>query len=124
MRYIPIIALLALAACSGGDPEIHTTSVDVDDTQVPALFAAINALGGNRMDVASLVQMSESVPLDQEQEQRLTLQYDGASREIQVHIWREYAGWVHVYVSSDSQALVDAVTAEMARFRRAAKEGG
>jgi len=38
--------------------------------------------------------------------------------EMQYHVWREQTDWVHVYASSTSQDLVNAVEISIKQFER------
>ena len=118
MRNIVFIALLALAACSPpGEPEVFTSSVDVDETAVSAALAALNAV--TAVDVGGLLTLTESTPMDDEQQQRFAVTFNGEETEILYHVWREQEDWVHLYFSSESEDLIAAIEAATTPLARA-----
>ena len=119
MRKTVFIALFLLAACtSPGEPEVFTSSVDVDATSVRAVLEAVDQISA--IDVDGLVELTESTPMDDEQQQRFAASFNGDDTEILYHVWREQEDWVHLYVSSESQGLVAALESAMAPFARTA----
>lgn len=122
MRTVTGLAVILLAACAPGEPETYTTSADVDDASIPAMLAAIDGLTDNDLPVDELLAMTTSVPMDQEKQQRVAVMFRGEETDMLVHIWREQVDWVHVYASSTSQDLVNAVEAGMKPFERAAAD--
>ena len=123
MRKILIPLLLLAAACAPAEKEVLTTSVDVDETKVAALFAAIDELTGNALDVASLERLAADTPMDDERQERYLVTYNDDDEEILVHVWREQADWVHVYFSSTSKALIGAIEAVSADYARGSGDG-
>ncbi len=119
MRIIVGLLVVLLAACSPSEPEAYTTSADVDDQRVLAMLTAIDGLADNRLPVDDLLELTDSTPLDQEQQLRVPVSFRGAETEILYHVWREQEDWVHVYASSSNKALVDAVEAQFSAFQRA-----
>jgi hypothetical protein len=108
MRKFFILALSLLAACSSpSDPEVFTSSVDVDGTSVSAALAALNQI--TKVDVDALLELTESTPMDDEKQQRFAVLFDGEETEILYHVWREQEDWVHLYISSESEDLIAAV---------------
>ena len=118
MRMVTGVAAVFLVACSSNEPETHTTSADVDDVSMPALFAAIDGLTDNALPVEDLLAMTASTPMDDEKQQRVAVVYHGEETDMLVHIWREQIDWVHVYASSTSEDLVQAVEGGMKSFER------
>lgn len=121
MRSSMIFAALLIAACAPGEPEIHTTSVNVDEARVEALMQAIDGLTENDLDVGVLTDLSASTAIDQEQQTRMPVEFGGLETEMQIHIWREYRDWVHVYVSSESAEFIESVEEVMDGFVRPAE---
>ncbi len=105
-----IITLLAIvAACAPAEPEKHTTSLSVNLARTSQLLGAMDVLLDNRIDVAALEAMTQSVPMDEEKQQVLSVTFNGASTELFYHVWREQIDWVHLYLSSPSEGLIDAI---------------
>lgn len=119
MRYMTLLAALFLVACTPAEKEVHTTSANIDDTVVPQMFAALDALTESGIPVDALAELAASTPLDEETEQRFPVAYNGDEAEVQVHIWREQADWVHVYASSTNESLVGAIEDTMSEYARA-----
>ena len=113
---------MLLAACAPSEPETFTTSANVDDASIPAMLAALDELTDNDLPVDELHALSDSTPMDEEQQQRFAISYQGEETEMQIHIWREQVDWVHVYASSTSRDLVNAVEARLKSFERAADD--
>lgn len=109
MRKYLIIVSLLLAACSPAEPEVVTTSVDVDHAQLEALFKDLNALTDKGLPAEAMIELALATPMDEELQERYTVQFDDDDREIQFHVWREQADWVHLYFSASSQALISAI---------------
>ena len=109
MRLLSILLVIFLTACTTAEREVVTTSVDVNQTDLPALLADLDALAENELDVDRMLSLAVSTPMDQEQQDRFAVTYDGTPEEILVHIWREQVDWVHLYFSSESQDLIDAI---------------
>lgn len=118
MRIVTGFAAIFIVACTSSEPETHTTSADVDDASIPAMLAAIDGLTDNALPVDELLAMTASVPMDEEKQQRVPVVFDGEDTDMLIHIWREQVDWVHVYASSTSQDLVNAVEAGMESFER------
>ena len=122
MRIVTGLAALLLAACTPGEPETFTTSANIDDASVAAMLAALDELADNELPVDELLALSDSTPMDEEQQQRFAVTFRGRDTDLLVHVWREQVDWVHFYASSESQELVTAVEATLESFRRAADE--
>ncbi len=122
MHMIAGLAVLLLAACTAGEPETHTTSADIDLVSIPAMLAAIDGLTDDNLPVEELLALTNSVPMDAEKQQRFAVSFGGQDTEVQYHVWREQADWVHVYASSTSKEFVDAVAASIKTFERSADE--
>jgi len=118
MHRIVLPLLVLMAACAPADKEVVTTSVDVDETDVGALFAAVDGLTEDSLDVAALERLAADTPMDDERQERMPVSYKGSDEEILVHVWREQVDWVHVYFSSTSQELIDAIETVDAVFAR------
>ena len=116
MRKIAIFMFIILAACAPGEKEVLTTSVDVAQSQLEALFDQVNALAENELDTDKMLQLAVSTPMDAEQQDRFAVTFNGSEEEIQLHIWREQVDWVHLYFSSTSKELVAAIEESNARF--------
>ena len=117
-RIVTGFTAIFLVACSSGDAETHTTSVNIDDEAIPAMLAAIDGLTDNEIPVDELLAMTASVPMDEEKQQRVAVVFAGEETDMLIHIWREQADWVHVYASSTSQDLVKAVEGDIKSFAR------
>ena len=118
IRIVTGFAAMLLVACAPSDPEVHTTTANVDDASIPAMLAAIDGLTDNPLPVGELLAMTASVPMDEEKQQRVAVVFDGEETDMYIHIWREQVDWVHVYASSTSRDLVNAVEAGMEPFER------
>jgi len=118
MRIVTGLAAMFLVACTPSDPEVHTTTANVDDASIPAMLAAIDGLTANKLPVDELLAMTASVPMDEEKQQRVAVVFDGKETDMLIHIWREQVDWVHVYASSTSQDLVNDVEAGIEPFER------
>ena len=118
MRFVTGLVVLFLAACSPGEPEIHTTSADVDLAAIPAMLAAIDSITDDELPTDELLALTTTVPMDEEKQQRIAVSYGGEETEVLYHVWREQADWVHVYASSSSRDLVNAVEVTIKKFER------
>ncbi len=120
MRTIACFGLMALlAGCSSpGEPEVFTTSVNVDGESVLAVLTAVDQLTDNDIDVERLLELTETTQMDDEQQERFAVSFNGEETEILYHVWREQESWVHLYASSESASLVAALQAAMAPFAR------
>ncbi len=119
MHKLAIFALVLLAGCTEpGEPEVFTTSVDVDGASVTAALAALNQLTANDIDVERLLELTKTTKMDDEQQLRFAVTFNGEKTDILYHVWREQEGWVHLYASSESEGLVDALSTAMAPFAR------
>jgi hypothetical protein len=116
MRYLPILIVLLLAACSPAEQEVLTTSVDVAESQLPSLLTNVDALTDDAVPVDELIALAAATPMDDELEQRFTVTYQGAQQEVQVHVWREQVDWVHLYFSSTSKDLITAIEATISGY--------
>ncbi len=120
MRIIACFGLMALlAGCSSpGEPEVFTTSVNVDGESVLAVLTAVDQLTDNDIDVERLLELTEMTKMDDEQQERFAVSFNGEETEILYHVWREQENWVHLYASSESASLVAALQAAIAPFAR------
>lgn len=120
MRHLIVIALLGLfAGCSTpAEPEVFTASVDIDETALPQLLAALDRVTDNEVDVAALQDLTASTPMDDEKQTRFDASFGGNDTTILYHVWREQEDWVHVYTSSESEALINAIRTATAQFAR------
>ena len=104
-----ILLAVLLAACTATKQEVFTTSVDVDQSMLPALLQDIDTLAGNSLAVDKILELAKSTPMDDELQDRYAFVFNGSEEEIQIHIWREQVGWVHLYFSSTSKELITAL---------------
>lgn len=118
MRKILILFVVLLAACTATEKEVLTTSVDVDQKNVPALLAAIDKLTDNVLDVDGMLELAESTPMDEELQQRYAVKFSGSDEEILLHVWREQVEWVHLYFSSTSKELIDVIEKTNSAYAR------
>ncbi len=110
MRKILFVALILIGACSSpGEPEVFTSSVDVDETSVRLVLTALDQV--TDIDVDGLLELTETTPMDDEQQQRFAVSFNGDETEILYHVWREQEDWVHLYFSSESEDLIAAIKA-------------
>jgi hypothetical protein len=116
MRYLPILIVLLLAACSPAEQEVLTTSVDVAESQLPSLLTNVDALTDDAVPVGELIALAAATPMDDELERRFSVTYQGAQQEVQVHVWREQVDWVHLYFSSTSKDLITAIEATISGY--------
>jgi len=122
MRIVSGLVVLFLVACTPSEPETFTTSANVDDTSIPAMLAAIDELTDNALPVDELLALTNSVSMDDEKQQRVEVFFQGEETDMLIHIWREQTDWVHVYASSVSQDLVNAVEVSIKSFERVADD--
>jgi len=118
MKILSSVAILLLVACSSNEQEIHQTSANVDLSKLSAVLTAVNQLTDNEMDIEHLVELANSVSLDEEKQERLPMAYNGKETEILYHVWREQADWVHLYFSSPSEDLIGAIKKATEPFAR------
>ena len=118
MRIITGFVVLLLVACAPAEPETHTTSADVDLVSIPAMLAALDELTDDELPVEELFALTNSVPMDEEKQLSFAVSFEGRDTEMMYHVWREQTDWVHVYASSTSAPLVDAVASSIKRFER------
>jgi hypothetical protein len=109
MRKLFILIAVLLAACTTTEDEVLTTSVDVDQAELPALLGDIDLIADNALAVDKILELAKSTPMDEEQQDRFTLTFRGTDEEIQIHVWREQVDWVHLYFSSTSKELIAAL---------------
>ena len=122
MRILLILCVLFVASCSTSEPDTYSASVNVDLSAIGALLTAINQITEDDLDIDGLLAMTNSVPMDEEKQQSFPVSFEGDDIELMYHIWREQQDWVHVYVSSPSEGLIQAIERSAATFAR--PEGG
>jgi hypothetical protein len=61
-----ILIAVLLAACTATEEEVITTSVDVDQLELPALLQDINTLAGNALPVDKILELAITTPMDDE----------------------------------------------------------
>jgi hypothetical protein len=119
MHKLAILALALLAGCTApGEPEVFTASVDVDGASVMAALTAVDQLTVNDIDVEQLLTLTETTKMDDEQQQRFDVSFKGADTNVLYHVWREQEAWVHLYFSSESEGLIQAIEASLQPFVR------
>ena len=118
MRKFLIVFTVFLAACTATEKEVLTTSVDVNQTELSALLTDIDALADNALPVDKMLELAESTPMDGELQERIAFTFDGSSEEILFHVWREQVDWVHLYFSSTSRELIEALEETNAAYAR------
>lgn len=116
IRTIAISVFAVLAACAPSDKEVLTTSVDVSQSQLEALFDQVDALTENELDTDEMLQLAVTTPMDEELQDRYAVTFKGSNEEIQLHVWREQVDWVHLYFSSTSKELITAIEASNEKF--------
>ena len=109
MRKILILITVLLVACTATEEEVLTTSVDVNQSDLPALLGDINTIADNALPVDKMLELAESTKMDEEQQDRFTIAFNGSDEEILFHIWREQVDWVQLYFSSTSKDLIAAL---------------
>ncbi len=119
MKIYLVVAIVLLAACTApSEPEVFTSSVDVDEASVAQVLEALGGLTDNDIDVDGLLALALTTPMDDEKQQRFAVTYDGEETSILFHVWREQEDWVHLYASSESEGLVNAIKKMMGQFAR------
>jgi len=118
MRIVTGLVVLLLVACSPSELETYTTSANVDLASIPAMLAAIDNTTDDELPVDELLTLTNSVPMDEEKQQRIVVSFRENETEMLYHVWREQTDWVHVYASSTSQDLVSAVEISIKQFER------
>ena len=114
------VAIVLLAACTApSEPEVFTSSVDVDESSVALVLKALDGLTDNDIDIDGLLELTRTTAMDDEKQQRFAVSYGGDETSILFHVWREQEDWVHLYASSESERLVNAIKKEMGQFARA-----
>ena len=117
-RNFLFVAIVLLAACTApSEPEVFTSSVDVDEASVALFLDALDGLTDN--DIDGLLELTRTTAMDDEKQQRFAVTYDGEKTSILFHVWREQEDWVHLYASSESEGLVNAIKKMMGQFARA-----
>ena len=122
MRMVAGFVVLLLVACSPSEVQTYTTSANVDLESIPAMLAAIDDITDDELPVDELLALTNSVPMDEEKQQRIAVSFRESDTEMLYHVWREQTDWVHVYASSTSQDLVSAVEISLKRFERSADD--
>jgi hypothetical protein len=118
MRKLLVLLTVLLAACSTAEKEVVTTSVDVDQSRLPALLREIGTLADNSLAVDEILKLAEATPMDEELQDRYAVRFRGADEEILVHVWREQVDWVHLYFSSTSKEMIAAMEDKMTPYAR------
>lgn len=118
MRKLSVLIVVLLSACTASEEEVMTTSVDVDQSKLPALLRDVDALADNSLPVGKILELAETTPMDDELQDRYAFEYEGVDEEIQIHVWREQVDWVHLYFSSTSKDLVAAIEETIEPFAR------
>ena len=93
-------------------------SVNVDGESVLAVLTAVDQLTDNDIDIERLLELTETTKMDDEQQERFAVSFNGEETEILYHVWREQENWVHLYASSESEILIAAMQTVMAPFAR------
>ncbi len=122
MRTLIVVAALLLIGCAPTEEESHQVTGDVDLARVPALLAEL-AGSVDGVDVEGLVALTDSVAMDAEKQEKLSVSHDGASTTLVYHVWREQADWVHLYFSTPSAELAAFTEATLQRYERGGGEG-
>ena len=118
MRTVAGFVVLFLVACSPSEVETYTTSADVDLESIPAMLAAIDDITDDELPVDELLALTNSVPMDEEKQQRIAVSFQENDTDMLYHVWREQTDWVHVYASSTSQDLVETVESSIKPYQR------
>jgi hypothetical protein len=118
MRKILIMITVLLAACTATEEEVLTTSVDVNQSDLPSLLGDINTLANSALPVDTMLEIAVSTPMDDEQQERFTFAFNGSDEEILFHVWREQVDWVHLYFSSTSKELIAALEKTNSAYAR------
>ena len=120
MRYLTLLVFIGLVACSPAEQEETTlqSSVNVDLSVVPALLTALDEMTDSQLDVSGLTDLTNNVTIDQEDQRKFAVTYKGEETELLYHVWREQSDWVHLYFSTPSKALHEAMEASNAAFAR------
>ena len=118
MRKILIAIAVLLVACTATEEEVLTTSVDVNQSDLPALLGDIDMLADNSLPVDQILELALTTRMDEEQQDRFTFSFNGSDEDIQIHVWREQIDWVHVYFSSTSKELIAALEKTNMRYAR------
>lgn len=118
MKNLLIVISLLLTGCSAAEKTVFTTSVNVDQTELHALLDAIDAIAENQLPVDEMLLLATSTPMDEEQQERYAISFQGGEEEILFHIWREQLDWVHLYFSSTSGGLIGTLEESNAAFAR------
>ena len=61
-----ILIAVLLAACTATEEEVITTTVDVDQLELPALLQDINTLAGNALPADKILELAITTPMDDE----------------------------------------------------------
>ena len=109
MRRLLLLVAFLMSGCTATEQEVLTTSVDVNQSELPALMAEINALADRPLPIDKMLELAVSTPMDEEQQDRFQFAFDGSDEEILFHVWREQTDWVHLYFSSTSKDLIGAL---------------
>ncbi len=92
-----LAAIVLLAACTApSEPEVFTSSVDVDESSVALVLEALDGLTDNDIDVDGLLELAQTTAMDDEKQQRFAVSYMGEDTSVLFHVWREQEDWVHL----------------------------
>ena len=116
-RYLILIAL-ALAACTPVEKEVLTTSVDVNHSELESLIRDVDSLTDNSLPNNKIYELAISTPMDDELQERYSFTFKGSDEDVQIHVWREQADWVHLYFSMTSKDLISAIESANAGHAR------
>lgn len=118
MRTALGLLILFIVACAPGEEEVHRVTANMDLDNVPRFLAAIDRQTDSDLGVSDLLALTNSVPMDEEKQQEFSIVYQGAGTTLIYHVWREQADWVHLYLSTPSEALFGLIDSEAAKLAR------
>jgi hypothetical protein len=118
MRKYLILIALAMAACTPAEKEVLTTSVDVNHSELESLIGDVDSLTDNSLPVDEIYELAISTPMDDELQESFSFNFKGSDEDVQIHVWREQADWVHLYFSTTSKDLISALESSNASHAR------
>lgn len=122
MKVVAGFVALLLVGCSSGDQEVYKSSANVDVASIPAMLDAIDGVVDSDLAVGDLIALTNSVPLDEEKQERIVVLHKGGETDFLYHVWREQADWVHVYISGPSEELITTIDRSIQSFSRSDDE--
>lgn len=122
MKIVAAFVIVLLSACTPNEERMYRSSANVNVASIPAMLSAIDDLTENELAVDEFVTLTNSLSMDEEKQKGFVATHKGNEAEVNYHVWREQADWVHVTLSSTSEQMIHAIDGVAQEFARAADE--